>query len=163
MTPAGAEAQTRHGPNGVRQIMTTYPDQLSDDGEQQLQAAAEAVRELTIEDREYALSESELPAEKRVLRDGGNLPYVVRGSKPLADEIVVKLDGDDARIGVVWNSRRSHYQDADYAGRVYDAMAEAGLEPPTVDRLGPTLGRTVGVQFMTDGIIIENILQGVRD
>jgi hypothetical protein len=130
-----------------------YPEELTEDARGKLEDAAARIESLTIEDREYALERSSFPEDAVVLEDRDGLPYVVDGEKPFAGDAVVAMDGNDARIAVEWNSRRGHWKEDDYAGMVYDAMEEAGIDRP---RGNPR----VGVQFGGHGnIAIENVIE----
>lgn len=136
--------------------MTTIPDDVSPAAADTLRAAVDNLEALTIDNRQYALDAGDLPDDKPVREDRDNTPYVVDGEQPMFSTIAVELDGDDARIAAEFSSRRGHWKERDYAGDAYDAMAEAGIDPPEDNP-------HVGVQFGSGGhIAVENILPDAR-
>jgi hypothetical protein len=134
------------------------PESVTDDAAQTLEDAVNRLQGLTIEDREYALHRSDLPDDVGVQEDRDGLPYTVDGKTSMFSEIVVAVDGDDARIAAEWNSRRGHWKERDYAGEAYDVMERAGIPRPNRENLGEPRCYTVGVQFGSEGsVAVENI------
>jgi len=136
-------------------IPATVPDAIG----AQIEDACERIADLTVENRQYALDRADLPDDKQVQTDDNDLPYVVDGDAALASSVAVAIDdsgplamgSDYVRIAVELNARPGHVTEEghDLAGRVYDAMAAAGIERPTDTP-------TVGVQFGDGVVAVEN-------
>lgn len=129
------------------------PDQLTDEVRATLQAIISDVEALTIENRVYAqrLDGGDLPDDVRVMEDAQDHKYYREGTKPMYSDIVVAVEGEDARIAAEWNSTRSHWRERDFAGEFYDICEEHGCSRPKGNP-------TVGVQFSSDGnVAVENV------
>lgn len=135
------------------------PEEVPDDIETQIRDACNNVSMLTMEDREYRLDASEFSDDEDVRTDYNDLPYVVRGETQMVSEVAVAIDdngtlalGDDfVRVAFQLDTRPGHVKERgkDMAGRIYDAMEEAGIERPDENP-------RVGVQFGNGVVAVEN-------
>lgn len=144
--------------------MTNYtiPEDIPDNIQEKISNAINRAELVTVEDRRYALDQSEFDDGQNVRTDRSNLPYVIEGQVSVVDDVAVSVDdgctpihkGDDyVRIGIQLTTRPSHFKESekDIASRVYDAMSTAGISSPENDP-------RVGVQFGSGVVAVENVV-----
>jgi len=140
----------------------TLPDELPTTTRETVREAIERLSRLTVENRTYALNRSDLPDGMEVYEDRADLPYVVDGERPLFSDSAVAVEGDDVRLAVEFDGRKSHWKEEglDLAARAYEEMEAAGIARPNRERLGEPRCYEIGVQFGDRNVAVENVIVG---